>query len=217
MVRLYVAGKTRRKSGERLVPILRSYNLMRMWLSEHPRSDDPDAWLWTFGKEPLGETNLRMLVWNLMKKAKVSKPRNPYIFRHSALTRFYRDLPGTVASKLAGHAPGSKEAATYTHLSAEDLENAVRTLNGVQKKENVESFKCHKCDQTLGIGDRLCPACGLAQDSEVALKVANETQSAVDFMKGLDVLSVQNPELKELKDKMKELVSKMLDKESRPP
>lgn len=215
MIRLYVAGKTERKTGERLIPILRSYNLLRMWISQHPRKDDTEAWLWTFNDKPLKEDTLGFMFRNMSKMAGVAKPSNPYILRHTALTRFYRELSGTVAGKLAGHSPGSKEAQRYCHLSAEDLENAIRKMNGIEEKENQEVTKCHKCNQTLGVGDRLCPVCGLVQDNDLALEKAEEEKKATDFMYGLKVLSKQNPDLNELKEKMEEFVNKMLRTEKK--
>lgn len=198
MIRLYVAGKTEKKMGERVVPILRSYQLLRMWLSQHPKSNDTDAWLWSFGKDPMKEVTLRFMVGKLAEKAGIKKPTNPYILRHTALTRFYKKLPGTVASKLAGHVPGSKESQTYCHLAESDLDNAVRELNGSPRKETEEKIKCLKCGQSLGIGDRICPMCGLVQDDGTALKRMNDVEEALNVNAALKVLGRKYPELGEL-------------------
>jgi site-specific recombinase XerD len=198
MVRLYVAGKTEKKLGERMVPAVRSYHLLRTWVSQHPGRDNPEAWLWSFGDEPIKEITVRFLVQRLVNKAKIKKPGNPYILRHTALTRFYKKLSGSVASKLAGHAPGSKEAETYCHLSADDMDNSVRELNGLERKEIHEFTKCVKCGQSLGVGDKLCPMCGLAQDQEVALKQAENVDQAVLLKAGLEALSRKYPELDKL-------------------
>jgi len=199
MVNLYVAGKTERIGGERVVPLLRSYNIMRMWLSQHPNRDKPESWLWTFNGKPLLDRTLRIQIRRIGERAGITKPLNPYILRHTALTRFYKNMPGTVASKLAGHSPGSKQAQTYCHLAVEDLEDSVRELNGApRKKQEEETKRCHKCDQTLAIGDRICPACGLAQDDEMAAKRMEDTEEALNVMAGIKSLGTKYPELGEL-------------------
>jgi site-specific recombinase XerD len=205
MIRLYVAGKTERKGGERVVPILRSYQLVRMWLSQHPRVSDPEAWLWTFGKDPMKEITLRYMVRNMAKKANIAKPSHTYILRHTALTRFYKKVPG-VANDLAGHAAGSRVVEVYKHLADEDLEDAIRELNGMPKSEVKETTKCHKCSQSLWIGDRICPVCGLAQDDETALKRMNNVEEALDVKAGIKALGKKYPELGEL-------INRLLEKE----
>jgi len=212
MMRLYVAGKTEKKTGERVVPVLRSYQVLRMWLSQHPRSNEPDAWLWTPGGEPLRDVTLRFMVGEVAERAKIQKPKNPYILRHTALTRFYKRLPGIVASKLAGHSPNSREAQTYTHLATKDVEDAVLEMNGMPRRREGDSDSCGKCGKVLNIGDRICPGCGLLQGSEDALREMEYTESARNFMYGLEHLSKENPDLRELKDRMQDMVSRMLDK-----
>jgi len=207
MVRLYVAGKTERARGERTVPILRSYNLVRMWISQHPRRNEPDAWIWTFEKEPLKDVTLRFMVRALARKAGIVKPAYPYILRHTALTRFYKKLPGTIASKLAGHVPGSKHAETYCHLAMEDLDDSVRDMNGVPvEKREEEQITCHKCGQTLNIGDKICPSCSLVQDSEMAVKRMDDVEEALNIRAGILSLGKKYPELGEL-------IDRLLDKE----
>jgi integrase len=196
MARLYVAGKTERIGGERIIPIIRSYNCLRAWLSKHPRRDDTKAWLWTYDNKPLMDSALRIQIRRIAEKAGIAKPVNPYILRHSALTKFYKELTGTVASKLAGHAPGSREANTYCHLSPENLDDAVREMNGIPKhKKEENNQKCHRCDQTLGLGDRICPVCGLAQDSEIATKRMDDAEDAMNIMAGIKALTNKYPEL----------------------
>lgn len=202
MIRLYVSGKTERKTGERVVPVLRSYNLLKMWLAQHPKREDPNAWLWTSNGKPFKDVTFRFLFRSLAKKAKINKPSHPYILRHTALTRFYKKIPG-VANELAGHVMGSTEAQRYCHLAAEDLEEAVRDMNCVSRKQKEETvIKCHKCGQTLNIGDRICPVCGLAQDNETALKRIEDVEEALNIRAGLAVLGKKYPELGKLVNKL---------------
>jgi ribosomal protein L37E len=88
-------------------------------------------------------------------------------------------------------------------------------MNGEPKKHETESINCHKCGRALEIGDKICPKCGLVQDSETALKRADYTKDAENFMYGLEVLSQQNADLKALKEKMQEMVNRMMDNNSR--
>ena len=68
--------------------------------------------------------------------------------------------------------------------------------------KDEESRKCHKCGQSLGIGDRICPMCGLRQDDEAALKRMNDVEEALDVNAALKVLGRKYPELGELINKI---------------
>lgn len=161
VVRIYCRGKTEKKTGERMVPASRCYDALKAWIDRHPKKHDRNAWLWTHGDKPLPEENYRIQLSRLKKKCRISKPAHPYILRHGFCTRAYRELPGTVASTLCGHVPGSKEASTYMHLSAQDLENAVLGMDGkpVKKREEDRPI-CSKCGATLQTGAYSCGECG---------------------------------------------------------
>jgi len=200
MIRLYVRGKTEKKMGERMVPVLRSYKMLTMWVSQHPGSSDPNAWLWTFGKDPINESTFRFMVRELAKKAGINKPVNPYILRHSALTRIYKSMPGTIASKLAGHAPGSKESDTYCHLADEDFDNSVREMNGVARKDKKETVNCMECGHALGVGDKLCSMCGRAKDQESAFLRIGDVEEALSVKRAMEAIRDKYPELGTLMD-----------------
>lgn len=177
MVRVYCRGKLERKMGERCIPVLRCYNIIKLYIESHPRRNEPEAWLWSYGKKPIIEHYFREQLKNLAKKVGLKKPAKPLILRHSALTRLYGNLPGETARVLAGH-EDSRRARTYCHLSKEQLENAVRELNGFEKKEEQETKPiCKKCGAVLDLGSSICGHCGLPQDSKTALEKMEEEET----------------------------------------
>jgi len=177
MVRLYCRGKLERKMGERCIPIIRSYNIIKTYLDSHPRKNEPEAWLWSYGKKPIIELYFREQLKALAEKVGIKKPANPLILRHSALTRLYGNLPSETARVLAGH-KDSRRARTYFHISQKQLENSVRVLNGFEKKaENEIKPICKKCGAILDLGSSICGHCGLPQDSKTALEKMEEEET----------------------------------------
>lgn len=117
-------------------------------------------------------------------------------------------MTGTTASKIAGHSPGSKQAQTYCHLSVEDLESSVKEMNGIRPEDTEEEKNnCHKCGQTLAVGDGICPSCGLAHDEESASKRIEIVEEALNIRAGIKALGEKYPELGGL-------ISGLLDKET---
>lgn len=185
MLRVYCRGKLERKMGERCIPVLRCYNIIKLYIESHPRKNEPEAWLWSYGKKPIIEHYFREQLKSLAKKVGLKKPAKPLILRHSALTRLYGNLPGETARALAGH-KDSRRARTYCHLSKEQLENAVRELNGYEKKEEQETKPvCKKCGAVLDLGSSICGRCGLPQDSKTALEKMEEEETLRKIGKAL--------------------------------
>lgn len=195
-VRVYCQGKTRKKTGERAVPLVRCYDILRRWVYNHPRKDSPDAWLWTEGKAPLPERNLRLQLQRLAKKANLSKPHHPYILRHTALTRFYKELPTPVARKLAGHEANSPMVDVYCHLAESDLENSVLKMNGkLVKKENENLTICPKCSHTQDIGAMECNQCGEKFSTKSACEMDDYDKNLIKLAKALLKKAEKNPEI----------------------
>ena len=85
---------------------------------------------------------------------------------------------------------------------------APEVVRWLKKEKKPESIKCHKCGQTLDIGDRICPVCGLIQDNETATKHINEIEDALNIRKVIITLGRKYPELGEL-------INKLIEKEKK--
>ncbi len=196
IVRIYCRGKTRRKTGERVVPLVRCYDILKRWIYNHPRKDDQNAWLWTFDKEPLPDRNLRLQLQRLAKKTHISKPSDPYILRHSALTKIYKELPTPLARKISGHVGNSLMVDTYCHLGMSDLEDAVMAMNGkLPKREDKNLTICPKCNSLQDVGAMACKSCGEKFSTKSACEMDEHEQNLIKLAKAVLKRAEQNPEI----------------------
>jgi len=197
-IRLYVAGKTEKKLGERVVPIVRSYNILRLWLENHPDKSNSEAWLWPNKRDPskpISNPALSIQVRRAAKKAGINKPCNLYLLRHLALTRFYGQVPA-VAYRLAGHKANSIHKETYFHLNEQDLEDAIKKMNGIEEKEETkEATSCPKCGHALGMGEQMCANCGAIPNSESAMKKLETDEFHMKLGRALIKRAEANPKI----------------------
>ena len=216
MIRVYCRGKTEKKMGERVIPVLRSYSLLKAYIEQHPLRNDPNAWFWSGTKKPVPELYLPRQFRILSQKVGIRKPNMLYILRHSRLTLWYRDLPSEVARSLSGHVSGSKMPETYTHLSEQDKENAIRGLYGYKKRQKEETNPlCRKCGEVLEFGAGICGHCGAPQNSQEAIKKMQDQDSMVEFAQFVIQRAKERGEIGELmtmKDSDYEKVRDMLKK-----
>jgi len=199
IVRIYCRGKTAKKTGERVVPLIRSYDILKRWVYNHPRKDDPNAWLWTFGDKPLPERNFSIQLQRLARKVGLKKPAHPYILRHTALTRMYKALPTAVARRLAGHTGNSQMVDVYCHLAMSDLENSVRRLNGLPPRESEEQNPlCPECRNPLPVGALECLKCGAKLSTKSACELDEESRRLMKLGKAVLKRVEENPEILDL-------------------
>lgn len=199
IVRVYCRGKMKRKSGDRVVPLLRNYEMLKKWVYKHPKKDNPNAWLWTYDDKPLPESTYRFQLYRLAKKANITKPLHPYILRHSALTRFYKEMQTPLAKELAGHAGNSEMIDVYCHLAISDLEDSVRKMNGIESKKTEKDLSiCPKCNSIQDIGAMSCKACGERFSTKSACEIDEYEQNLIKLAKALLKRAEQRPEIVDL-------------------
>lgn len=185
--KIYVEGKTAKKEGKRAVfAYKKSFSLLKNWLILHPKAKDKDAPLWITAKQQLlKQSSFSQIYSKISKKAGITKERemskrahnNPYLARHSRLTQAYRDYGSVVGAKVAGHKQGSKQIATYVHLSEEDVEEALETHYGLREpKKSEDPLQCPKCEQHSPYGEITCKQCHSALNGAGA--VIAETENA---------------------------------------
>ena len=123
--RLRVRGKT----GLRVVVAIRSAPALSEWLEAHPRRDDPEAPLWTTLRRPfrpLRPKAFREHLRHLARRAGLSRPVSPHMFRHTRMTQLARVLTEQELKVVAGWTMSSRMASIYVHLSGRDAEAALR-------------------------------------------------------------------------------------------
>ena len=160
-------------------PLLGAEGPVRDWLSYHPASDDPDAYLITgrpkFGRanphEPIAGSTVRRIVDRLVENTDnpeiQQKPTHPHMLRHAYVTMLKRDyeIPDETVKFLIGHSPSSKVMeTTYAHLSDEDHIERVEVAAGKREPSEDDSpltpDVCNVCGESLPPQAKACPGCG---------------------------------------------------------
>lgn len=73
--------------------------------------------------KPLSKNALPQMFRRISKKANIGRNIFPYLLRHSRITKINKELPAHLGCKFAGHS--LKQSQFYTHLSSDDLLNAM--------------------------------------------------------------------------------------------
>lgn len=179
-----------KKTGQRVVPLVSSVPYLKHWLTVHPLGSNPKAWLFpTLSHERCGD---RMSTHNLYDKFKryrsyferlldkpeipeedklrirelVQKPWNPYLHRHTGLSRAARVLKDSAAfRKHSGHSLSSDMPTVYIHWfnteSAETLLEArgVVTENKVKIDLRPQIVNCPECNEPNKPDAKICFKC----------------------------------------------------------
>jgi len=189
------------KTGMRRIRLVASVPSLSAWLNIHPYKDDKEAWLWcgisnTNKGERLSYLGLTKLLNNLAKRAEIKKKIHPHLFRHSRATELAKHLTEAQLCQIMGWVQGSKQAATYVHLSQRDTDKAILGMYGLLDKEEKEgeklmAVKCPRCHQNNSPGARFCFYCGMALDIKAAME-ADEREKQL----GINVTQLlQDPEI----------------------
>lgn len=161
--RLAVRGKT----GARSVRIVSSVPFLTAWPNAHPRTGDPEAYLWLSDptRHPRHST-VSALLTRLAVRAGITKPVHPHLFRHSRATHLASHLTESQLKAHLGWVQASRMAAVYVHLSGRDVDRALLKLHGVerghlnkQRSEFLKPQRCPRCGATNACTDRFCRAC----------------------------------------------------------
>lgn len=163
----------RTKTGQRAIPLLLSFPYLRDWINVHPFKDNPNSPLWIRLKgfpKAIDYYGLRGLLRKMQKRlaGKINKPFNPYLFRHSRLTKMATILTESQLNSFAGWVQGSRMPARYVHLSMRDIKPALLQHYGLQTREEVNKPSplapkiCPRCSEANSPDAKFCRKCSLA-------------------------------------------------------
>lgn len=204
---LNVNGKT----GTRRVRIVQSVPLLASWLNHHPFSQDESSpvWLKFAGSSiaanclnralPLGRDATCRLLERIAKKAGITKHVYPHLFRHSRATYLASHLTESLLKQHMGWTQSSDMAATYVHLSGQELDKAILKVSGVKVEQNepetsLNVVTCPRCKNQNSATSRFCPSCGFCFDVKVSIQV-DEVRSKIDDLFGAIVRDPQKLDL----------------------
>jgi len=176
------------KTGTRHIPLIQSIPYIKEWLSNHPSRNNPNSPLFVgLGRSSVGRRLSVMglyLVYKyykekffpkLLKEPTISsedkekinrlltKPFNPYIRRHSALTEKSIKLKTNTLNQHAGWSMNSNMAQKYIHYFGNESSESLLEAYGIVTKDNFPIDR---------LNPRICPNCneGNTQDAKFCTK-----------------------------------------------
>jgi site-specific recombinase XerD len=174
--------------GSRRVRLILSSPSLSQWVANHPLSDEPEAPLWVgFGSKnknrPLSYPSVGKMLRTLKQKAKLTKPVNPHMFRHSRATILAKHLSEAQLKQIFGWTQASDMASVYVHLSGRDTDDALLNLYGLKKDEDVKETKlkarkCPRCEYVNPATNRFCGKCSLVLDPKAAMELDTKMGTA---------------------------------------
>ena len=204
------------KTGMRRIRLIASVPAISAWLNAHPFKKDPEAWLWCslatnyYGKR-LSYALFDRILKRTVKKAGIKKKIHSHLFRHSRATELAKNLTEAQLCQVMGWVQGSKQAATYVHLSQRDTDKAILSMYGLLEKEEKEkgrlvAIKCPRCGHDNYPGARFCYYCGMALDVKAAMEAEErDKQLGASLEQALSHPIVQAKIMKALEEALKEI------------
>mgnify|MGYP001626189623 FL=1 len=181
------------KTGQRHIPIFDSVAPLTAYMEsiKELKASDPlfiDYELLRQGKiRPMNYDSLRMMLRKLSARAGLKKKINPYIFRHTVITKYSNVLSNAQLEKIAGWRLGSSMHSVYEHLSTSDLDVALAKARGLPVAETQNDIKariCPRCGFSNPAYQRYCGRCGAPLD--IATAMQEDKLSRVAVKTGLD-------------------------------
>jgi integrase len=215
------------KTGSRHIPLIQSIPYIKDWLANHPSRNNPKSPLFVgLARQNMGRRQLTInglyqtyqyykeeffpklvedpMISNEDKekiKTLVTKPFNPYIRRHSALTEKSMKLKSSILNQHAGWTMSSNMAQKYIHYFGNESSESLLEAYGIITKNNVPI-------DTLN--PKICPNCneGNTQDAKFCSK-CKMIMSYEGYQEALESQSKKEDELKEMKVQFNTMQSQM--------
>lgn len=177
--RLRMFGKT----GERQILLLESVRDLKEYMQTRVNAKPEDALFVLEGNKgkgnPLNHGSINATLERVKQRAKIGKHVNAYLFRHSRAS--YLASEGLSEAQLCmifGWAIGSKQPATYIHLSGKQTESAYKKLYGIEPREEQaqQLIKCQTCGEMNPIINDTCRNCFNPISIKGALKLKKENE-----------------------------------------
>jgi integrase len=156
-------------------PIIDSAAPLRVYLTHsHPRPDEPEAAFFHSFDTPetpvteddgaLSPSRIRETLKELAERADVEKPVNPHNWRHSAITRMWRE--GYDKQEIQHRVQWSLDTdmwQRYVHVTAEQMNEEIFASSGIVEDDDSlsrERKRCGTCREPLPPHAEYCPNCG---------------------------------------------------------
>jgi integrase/recombinase XerD len=214
------------KTGSRHIPLIQSIPYVKDWLSNHPSRNNPNSPLFVgLGRNSMGNKLSVDSLYGIYKyyrkkyfpklledntisnedKEKIgtliTKPFNPYIRRHNALTEKSTKLKSSTLNQHAGWTANSNMAQKYIHYFGNESSESLLEAYGIVTKNNIPI-------DTLN--PKISPNCneGNTQDARFYSK-CKMIMSFEGYQEALESQSKKEDELKVMKEQFNAMQSQI--------
>ena len=180
------------KTGTRQVRIIGdSVPYLRAWLDNHPSRNDLNAPLFCNISEgirgrAMTYDDVRKALKSALKRAGIKKRIYPHLFRHTRASILASRVAEAPLESQMGWVPGTKQMATYVHLSGKQTDAAILKAYGVEVQDNgiaePKPVKCPRCGETNPSDGNYCRKCWLPLNIEEALKQSQRLEKIESAM-----------------------------------
>ena len=199
------------KTGTRQVRIIGdSVPYLRAWLDNHPSRNDFNAPLFCNISEGIrGRTmtydDVRKALRSALKRAGITKRIYPHLFRHTRASILASRVAEAPLESQMGWVPGTKQMATYVHLSGKQADEAILKAYGVEVQDNgivePKPVKCPRCGESNPSDGNYCRKCWLPLTIEATLELKEKEEH---IQKELEKKGMVSPQVKALIENMPE-------------
>jgi integrase len=194
------------KTGSRYIPLIQSIPYVKEWLSNHPSRNNPNSPLFVgLGRNSMGRQLSIEGLYGVYKhykekffpkllenntisnedkeriKVLLTKPFNPYIRRHSALTEKSTKLKSNTLNQHAGWTRNSGMAQKYIHYFGNESSESLLEAYGIVTKNSVPIDTlnpkiCPNCNEGNTQDARFCSKCKMIMSFDGYQEVLQEQQ-----------------------------------------
>ena len=176
------------KTGVRTIRIISSAPAISNWNNIHPCKDPNSPLFCSISNFKKGENIEYQNFWKMLRKtankANINKPVNPHHFRHSRATILSQKLTEAQLCQYFGWEIGSKEAATYVHLSGRDIDRAILAMHGIvdekNKEDDMKPIECPRCKTKNDYAAKFCNNCSLGLDEKSIIEYDKQKEEALE-------------------------------------
>ena len=199
------------KTGTRQVRIIGdSVPYLRGWLDNHPNRNDIDAPLFCNISEgirgrAMTYDDVRKALGSALKRAGIKKRIYPHLFRHTRASILASRVAEAPLESQMGWVPGTKQMATYVHLSGKQTDTAILKAYGVEVQDEGISepmpIKCPRCGEPNPSESSYCRKCWLPLTIEATMELKEKEEHIQKELEGRGMIS---PQVKALIENMPE-------------
>jgi integrase/recombinase XerD len=157
----------------------------------------------TYQYTQLNDDTIRLIIKDLAEKVGIDKRVYPHLFRHTRSTNLAKKFTEPKLRGYMGWTPGSPMVSRYTHLSAQDMDNAIYEIYGIMsaKEESIglKITMCKKCKKHIPFDSKICPNCYTPQNlnesetfkqkiAEVLNEIIYSPERLDDLKKSLNII-----------------------------